>query len=145
MFLLKETQPTDFFQNGLPVDSVVLGPIYADSSPFSHSIYNNVKIINDNFNKREVIKKNFWKWYSIKSGPHLIRNILLSPYSYFTGFYSAHLCVPFLKSTFEEVWNLYRKELNQASKSKFRSKNDYTQWLFQYWQFAIGKFYPRSY
>lgn len=145
MFLIQPTQPTDFFKNNLPVDLAALNPLYAETDAFSQSVINNVKIINDNFDKRKVIKANFFNWYSIKYGPNLIRTILLSPYSYFTGFHNTHICTPFLKSTFKEVWSRYESVLNEATASKFRSDKDYTQWLFQYWQFASNKFFPRSY
>ena len=51
---------------------------------------------------------------------------------------------PFLKSTFEEVWEKEREVLERTSASRFRNCNDVNQYLFRYWQLAKGEFTPVS-
>ena len=52
---------------------------------------------------------------------------------------------PFLKSTFQDVWDSCADELDETCKRKFRSIHDVNQYLFQYWQLATGSFYPKRY
>ena len=40
------------------------------------------------------------------------------------------------------MWEIYRDELNEANKQRFRSLEDLDQCLFKYWQFASGSFSP---
>lgn len=47
-----------------------------------------------------------------------------------------------MKSTFDKVWQVCEKELNEANTRRFRSLEDLDQCLFKYWQFASGNFSP---
>ena len=71
-------------------------------------------------------------------------NFLYSQHSAFIGFGNAHLPVPMLKKTIEEVWAKEPEILNETRKSRFRSINDVSQYLFRYWDLASGNFYPTS-
>ena len=144
MFLTSKTKPADFFKNGLPCDSAILNPIYLKQNGIRAEI-NDLYVINDFFDKRAVIKKNIGKWFNIKYGKHLVRNILMVPYSTFMGFFINHLPVAYLKSTYQEVWKKKGEVLDITCKHRFRNTTDVNQWLFEYWQFASGKFVPRAF
>ena len=154
MFLLDEVRQTDFFINGLPCDTAVLDASsinetdndkqrIAPEALYSTLIFN-VAAINRNFNKKEVIKKNRGKWYSLKYGKEMIRTLLLSPWSKFTGFRSPHIPYSYLKTTFSEVWAKEEEVLERACIHKFREPTDVSSRLFSYWQLAEGRFAPRS-
>ncbi len=146
VYLMKKTVPEDFFQDGLPRDTAVLGVIKnTDVSNFMpYIMLNMMGIINMNFSKRQVIKENFSKWFYPGYGKQMLNNLYLLPWGYFTGFRNFHTCVAYRKETFETVWGKYGPTLEQTCAHKFRSREDVNQYLFRYWQLASGKFAPRK-
>ncbi|MBO5637303.1 MAG: Stealth CR1 domain-containing protein [Acidaminococcaceae bacterium] len=154
MFLLKPVQKTDFFIKGLPCDSAVQDVISArgvdDSGNklMGEAIYSvvlyNTAVINRNFNKKDVIRKNRSKWYSLKYGRNMIKNLILSYWNNFTGFKMVHYPYSYLKSTYEEVWRIEPEVLSLACSHKFRTATDVSQYVFSNWQMAKGQFMPRD-
>lgn len=140
-FLIDKVEPERFFRKGLPCDMAALNTL-SPSSGFTHNIVNNMCIINSTFNKHEMLRKYFWKWFSLRTGPNLLRTILLLPWSHFSGFHDHHLPIGFLKSTFEEVWEKHTDILLRTTATRFRSIADVQIWLFRYWQLAKGDFVP---
>ena len=53
-----------------------------------------------------------------------------------------HNAQPYLKSTFEEVWEYAGDRLTAVSENRFRSHDDYTQELFRTWQICRSHFNP---
>lgn len=143
-FIINNISPGRFFRHGLPCD-IAAFDVIASTSPsnkFAHIILNNISVINQKFRKFEVLKSNKDKWFNWKYGINIFRNLALLPWPYFTGFINPHLPYAYLKSTLNEVWNHYDDLLSRASLEKFRSENDYSHWLFRYWQLVRGNFYP---
>ena len=58
------------------------------------------------------------------------------------GFKNLHAPAPFLKSTFEEIWNKEQTVLDDTCRRRFRSSDDVNQWLVLWWQVAGGNFSP---
>ena len=142
MFLTAQTTPEDFFRNGLPCDSAILNPVPM-TRWIEHAEINNIGIINDHFNKDQVIRNNWSKWYNLRYGKYLIRNFLLSPWHSFVGLYEQHLPTSFLKNTFETLWNIEHDELDATCRFRFRNRENVNQWLMKNWQIAEGNFTPR--
>lgn len=143
-FLNNYVKKEDFFKKGLPCETAVLNTIIPDKTTiFPHILLNGIEIINSNFKMKECIKKNRFKWYNLKYGIGLYRNIILKAWPNFPGIKYFHLPTSFLKSTFEEVWKKESEVLEKTSKNKFRNKEDVNQYLIKDWQLASGKFYPR--
>jgi len=145
VFLTSPTKTTDFFREGLPCDVALLGQLSALSPDdvFPHMILNNMAVINKYFDKRTVIKENWHKFFSLKYGTEIFRNMLLYKARYFSCFYEPHLTVPFRKGTFQEVWEKEPAILEQMCNNRFRTKDDLTDWLFKAWQICKGQFVPR--
>lgn len=139
-FIINSIKPSRFFNNGLPNDIAVSNVV--DFSGIEHILANNLSIINKHFIKHKAIKQNIFKWFNIKYKLLNLKTIFLFPWKQVTGFYDPHQAQPFLKSTFNEVWDLETDILNCTSKSKFRSQFDVNQYLFRYWQLMHGKFEP---
>ncbi len=139
-FLTADTTPEDFFINGKPVDTVTEIPFRFLFGQIDHIIGNNILAVNKHFNKRQVIKKNFKKWFSLKAPKAAFKNLYMLPVNGFSAFWDAHTAQPFLKSTIEEVWKAEGDLLKETSSHKFRSNSDVNQWLFRYWQFCNGNF-----
>lgn len=144
-------QPIDeayFFRDNLVCDEAVESPItpvdIGDLSRWACTVKaNNILLINKHFNKRDVQKKNFRKWYYPGYGELLKRNIGLHYWNNFVGFHDPHLAVALKKSTFEELWKMEKDLLDVASKNKFRGETDVSQCLARYWQLCSGDFIPR--
>lgn len=130
-----------FFQNGLPCDIAVF-QYNPDWSQYYHRIKNNIRLINRHFNKKEVMKQHGDKWFAGCYGSKVFMNYLLKPYGKFITLRTPHNAQPYLKSTFEEVWDAEGEELTATSVNKFRALNDYTPELFRTWQICKGHFTP---
>ena len=139
-YLTAPVQQEEFFKNGLPCDSAILTPFNPNHA--AHLLLNDIEIINRHFSKSEVVKENFYKWWSLKYGSALIRNLCLSPWPYFMGILITHMPQPFLKSEILEVWSKEKDILSETMNQKFRSTSDVNQWLFKIWTLCKGKFYP---
>lgn len=144
MILIKDVKPEDFFVNGLPCDVGVMNAHISDRKVGNHIEVADMDIINEHFNKKEVLRKNKSKWFNLKYGKELIRNFALLPWHSFPGLLHQHICTSFLKSTFEEVWAIEKDILEETSSHKFRTSLDVNQWLFEDWQRCSGKFHPRN-
>lgn len=146
MYLTRPVKPEDFFLNGLPCESALLDMATAPGPEdcLAHMLINNFSLINRHFNKKQVLRQNMRKFFSLKYGKDLIRNLLLGPFQYFSCFRDPHLPSSYLKSTFEEVWRQEGKLLEQCCANRFRSKSDFTHWLMKCWQICEGNFAVRS-
>lgn len=140
-FLIDKVEPERFFRKGLPCDMAAFNPL-SPMINFAHIVANDLCVINESFNKHEMLRKHFRKWFSLQAGTKLLRTILLLPWPHFSGFYDHHLPQIFLKSTFEEVWEKYEDILLRTTASRFRRITDVSSWLFRYWQLAKGTFVP---
>ena len=150
MFLTRPVKETDFFKNGLPCDTAVLGPAnlsFPDNSiPLPENVFsmgfNDIMVINYHFKKKEVLKKYWHKFFSLKYGKIGLSSFLQLPYRQFYGFYVHHLPGTFLKSTFDRVWQENPEVLDRTCRNKFRKFTDVNQWLIQYYQYCTGNFMP---
>lgn len=146
VYLMKKTTPKDFFKDGKPRDTAVLGIVKnTDTANFMpYIMLNMLAVINTNFTKQNVIKSNFLKWFHPCYGKYILNNLYLLFGGSFTGIRNFHTCVPYCKGTFETVWQNCRQKLQQTCEHKFRSREDMNQYIFRYWQIASGAFVPRS-
>ncbi|MDA3057750.1 stealth family protein [Campylobacter sp. VBCF_05 NA6] len=145
LFLTDFVKKEFFFKDGLPCDCATLS--IPGNGFFSHFILNNMLEINKNFNLYKSIKKDFFKWFNYRYGIENLKNILTLPYYKLNRFYmisNYHLSQPFLKSTFEKVWQKCDCILETTMQSKFRTYDNVNQWLMRYWQIYSGKFYPQG-
>lgn len=146
VFIDKNVKPTDFFKNGKPRD--VFGfdnlSINKDDMIMSRISFNNVSLIAREFNKKDFIKKNYFKIFNLKYGALNFRSLLTLPWRYFSRFYDPHVGISFLKSTFEEVWEKFGDELAISTKNRVRDVTDLSIWLFRYYQLLKGEFVPKS-
>lgn len=141
IFLIDKVRPERFFKKGLPCDKAAFNVI-VPIIPFIHKEYNNLCVINSSFQKHEMIRKHFWKWFSPQAGTKLLRTLFLLPWPRFTGFYCHHLPQVFLKSTFEEVWERHEEVMLRTTATRYRSITDVCPWVLRYWQLAKGTFVP---
>ena len=147
IFIVRPLKEEFFFKDGLPCDLWRDNIPYCDKdtdSLFEHILLNDKMLICRHFNKKEVIKKNFSKCFNLKYGKRNIRFLLLYKWPDMAGFDNFHVAAPFLKNTFEEVWEKEFEVLEITSYSKFRRMVDVNQYVFQLWQIYKGDFTPKS-
>ncbi len=142
MFFLQPLTESFFFHNDLPIDVGIENPHRFVSGEIDHIIGNNLAVINQHFDKKEAIARMRKKWYSPKLKKGLIKNLYLSPFASFTGFYDPHIPFAYNKRTFETVWEAEGERLQATCSHRLRSIEDVNQWLFRYWQIASGNFSP---
>lgn len=144
MYLNAPVKKTDFFsKQGLPRDCASQNAIMPVED-FDHIWVNNIGVINRNFKKKDVLKKNFFKFFNYKYGYFNILSLLLIPWPRFTRFMDPHIPISILKSEFERVATINQDLFKKTSANKFRSITDCTIWLVRYYQLVEGKFKPRS-
>lgn len=140
-YLTRPTPPERFFRDGLPCDiaCMLYNPAW---SQYYVTLENNIRIINRHFDKRDVMSRDHDKWFDPSYGSRALWNHLLKHYGKFITLRTPHNAQPYLKSTFDEVWNAAGDELKATSANRFRDSSDLTPELFRTWQICEGNFSP---
>lgn len=140
-FITRPITPERFFRGGLPCDIAVF--TYNPSwSQWYVRIKNNIRLINQHFSKPEVMRQWHDKWFHPSYGSKARWNYLLRYYPRFITLRVPHNAQPYLRSTFEDVWETVGDELTRTSVNRFRALDDYTPELFRIWQICRGQFEP---
>ena len=145
MFLLRPVAPETFFRSGLPVadGSETTTPPIGKLLVWHGLYYNDLGIINKHFNKQKTVKRNRKKFinraYGLTSSVKTWLVEKLFPNS-FIGFKLTHAPAPYLKQSFEAVWEAEPDLLRDTTSHKFRTFTDLNQWLVLWWQIASGQF-----
>ncbi len=130
-----------FFKDGLPCDIAAFS--YNPSwSQWYKTLKNNSLLINRHFDKKEVMRQYHDKWFDKRYGGKAVWNYLLYFYGQFIPLRTPHNAQPYLKTTFDEVWDAVGKELTETSGNRFRARTDLTPELFRTWQICRGNFSP---
>lgn len=144
-FLTAPVKPEDFFKNGLPCDSYRANAVVPLDDKFSSILFNNVKLINRHYHKRQLLKKNLGKWFSLKNGfTNNLLTLALLPWRDFTGFYDPHLPNAYKKSEFKNMYELEKEQFDITSSHKFRNPQDISQFFVRYSHLASGEYSPRK-
>ena len=142
LFILKKLKPQDFFENNLPKD-MYIEYLKKNSSRRHQVLRNNYSnIIKKCFNKKEFVKNNLSKIFNYKYGIKNFDTLKTLKYKDFQDIYTQHLTQPFIKETFNEVWENEYEKLNEACYNKFRADSDIGYAICRYWQMLTGKFIP---
>lgn len=140
-YVTSPLEPARFFTDGLPRD-IAAFRYNSAIGLWSKCLENNVRLINEAFDKKTVIREHYDKWFDPSYGSKSMLTRLLQPYSKFVTLKIPHNAQPYLKSSFEEVWERFGDELDRMSLNRFRSAEDFTQELFRTWQICKGNFVP---
>lgn len=144
MFLNKLVRPTDFFSTkGLPKDTAGLNaiqPLY----DFDYIHVNNMKIINENFSKKDVMRTQFFKFFNPINMELNIYTALLFFWPKFTRFFDLHYPYSINKSQMSSVIRENLIAYNKTMNDRFRSTDDITIWLVRYYALVKGQFSPRT-
>ncbi len=145
LFITSPLKESYFFKNGLPCDSgsfTVLG-LGKNRCRTPHIQLNNMIEINKHFTKKAVIKNAPLKWFNPLIGKDFVKNIVNQPYNTIASISIRHFAHPYLKTTFDDVWENCSDAIEKTVNHKFRNElEDVNQWLFRYWQLCKGNFSP---
>ncbi len=141
VYIIDNVGEERFFRDGLPCDIAAFN-CNPSWSQWYRMLKNNIRIINRHFDKREVMARDHDKWFDPSYGSKAGWNRILRPYGKFVTLRTPHNAQPYLKSTFEEVWEAAGKELTETSRNRFRADSDLTHELFRTWQICRGNFAP---
>ena len=140
-----------YFHEGVPCDAtleqVFGGRGYSpDNDGWGISVmdYMNTQVLNAHFNRKEVTSKNKKGWYGNYLGwKYLLQSYMIKLFkrAEFQHLYTPHNEKPFLRSTFEQIWEAEPILLDKTC-SRFREDTNLTIYLMRYWQLASNKFYP---
>ena len=145
MFVLRPMLPEQFFRKGLPSESAILFPYASDARNSVGCIASNdMDLINANFQKGEMLRANFFKFFNWRYGPSLRYTLAALPFPHIIGFWRSHYPNPYLKQTFETLWEKEYTALDATSRNRVRTGADVNQWLARYWQLASGQFTPSA-
>ena len=145
-FLLSPVEPEDFFKNGFPRDYCVETALAQDNieNPFAYILMNDAALVNMHFKKKDVLRKQWKKWFHPAYGTMALRNLLMLPYKDFSSFKYSHLPSAFLKASYEKVWEAEGDRLDTLCRNRFRTMFDVNQYVIKYWQYMEGNFEPQS-
>ena len=148
IFINAPVAPEYYFRDGLPCDynfeSLYHNPTYSRENMFGEdvSMFCNVAAINKHFNRRNVVRQDWKKWYGRHLwGKPLVMSLLMLPRTAFEHFVLFHFEQPMLKSVFHEAWEK-EEYLLDYSCTRFRIETCLNQYFMRYWQFATNRFYP---
>lgn len=140
-YLLKECMPTDFFQNGKPVDMAEIIPVAKHQNEmYYYHLYNDYSIYGMYFSKKKLLRHIF-NFFNLRYGKAAFTNMLHLALGN-TYFKSRHWCIPLLKDTMEKMWEEHPKTLEQTARSRFRQTTNNSTALFRGYQLITGNFQP---
>ena len=140
-FIINTVGKERFFKNGLPCD-IAAFRFNSGMGQWAKMLKNNLIIINQHFDKKDVMNRFLNKWYNNIYGKKARLNYLLKFYPTFVTLCTPHNAQPYLKDTFENLWRSCERELMESSKHRFRTPKDLTPELFRMWQICEGNFEP---
>jgi len=145
MFLTGSVKPEFFFRKGKPRDMLALQPVVAnpDNPGMSHVFMNNMLVLAKYFKKRDCAGKHPGHFFHVGyPALYFFYNLLEMLFPQWTGLYTVHGPSPFLKSTFERLWELEGDHFRELERNRFRADTDVNQYLFREWQKLSGNFCP---
>lgn len=145
-FLNRPVEPEDFYENGLPRLCAVALPFYFHSpTPWTAwrlALLNDIGLINDTFDIRQVMRKYPEKFFSYVYGRKIKYNRRVLDDAYITGMYYSHAPYIYLKSVFADIWKTYPEIMDVSCRDRFRNHQQVTVLLPILWMIFQGKFIP---
>ncbi len=144
VYLNRPVGKEDFFENGEPKIVAIAKPLLLRGKipPWKQRLLNNYAVINDSFNVRTSIKLFPEKWFSYKIKKYTKYNRRVLEDGFITGMLNDHIVMPFLRETFEQLWQDQFLILDKTCRTKLRTSKDVTIYLLTYWMLFQGRFSP---
>ena len=146
VFLNRPVTPDNFYKNGHPKLCSVAIPFHFhipnSGNVWKRPLLNDIGIINDTFDIRQVIQKYPEKFFSYKYGRKAKYNLRIYADGFLTGMYYTHSPDAYLKSAFAEIWSAQSELMNNSCSYRFRNGNQVTVLLPMLWIMFQGNYDP---
>jgi hypothetical protein len=136
MFINDYVDETDFFCDNLPCDFLNYDWIWKKGKNSTKINYNCQKIIDKHYNLNKLQTKKNIKYY--------IKRFLYYNQQPRLAMIPQHVPTSYKIETFKEVWDKEEKYLSSICNNKFRTSDDVSQWLIQFWQIASKNYAERN-
>ncbi|MDO4748927.1 MAG: stealth family protein [Eubacteriales bacterium] len=143
VFIIKDTNPEDFFVDGLPCDSLTIDPVIPKGF-FAYTVFNDCQLINRHFSPKDCMKKHRKKFLKAQSLSGIFKNLWYGRKPFLYGIRDYHIYCVHKKSTIATVWEKEHDTLDKVCQSKLRTKDDINLWCVRYWNLLSGNFYPKK-
>lgn len=147
MFLNKLTEPEDFFtKEGFIKDNLAYNLLIPSPNPenaFDHIYVNNLQVINRDFVKRKVQKKQLKKLFNYQNGLWNFMSLLLFPLPRYSRFFDPHIPLSFRRSAIDSFM-VTHPFVKSMFNNKVRESTDFSIWLVRYYELLKGNFGVRS-
>lgn len=142
MFLNDYTSEYDFYKNNLPCDTAILSRIWARGINSTFINYNCSNVVNKYYKISDLKKLD--NVIIRKDIKNILKKLLFFNKKNMLCLIPQHVPTSYLKSTFLSVWNNENKLLSEMNNHKFRTNEDVSQWVFQFWQIASQNYTHRD-
>lgn len=145
-FVTRKMKISDFFINGMPVEQYMEYPIMTGGNApiMGHILVNDFNMVGKYYTRHELKSRLTRKILSPKYGIYFFYNLIqfIMPYPRFYGLLTPHFPRPYLKSSFEELWENEGEYLDMVSHNRFRDIKDVNIYIFRLWNMLKGNFIP---
>ena len=142
--LISPTEYTDFFsEKGVPKDCGAF-EIFRPFDDFSHIVLNDLKLINDTFDKTAALKNHGYKYWGTSCAKPSLARITGMADSAWLGWVDPHLPMRYTKTLFKTVHKEFPHLRNEQGMRRFRTPLDISHWLVRYYRLATGEFMPSN-
>lgn len=135
MFINDFVKIEDFFVNGLPCDNKRFKFLQKRGKNSTYINLNCFNIVDKYFNIDYKYNYTFFE---------VLKRIIFFNCESAVSFIPDHVPTAYRKQTFIEVWDKEFSFLDEMCFNKFRTNNDVSQWLFQFWQIGSGNYIDRN-
>lgn len=143
VYMIRPTEPEDFFVDDLPCDLPLLGLLYPNGF-FSHMLFNNIELINRNFSLKKSIRENPWKWIKHQPLSGIFKLLVYGNRDLVPNSMAPHIQLSYKKSTYEILWEREYEKIHSTCLNKLRSKDVVTSYCIRDWQIFSGEFHPKK-
>ena len=139
VFMIRETQPEDFFVDGIPCDYPQLNSI-SPCGFFTHIMFNNYELIKRHFSIKESIKQNPMDWIRAQKLSFLAKLMLFGTADMHLRVRDWHLEIAYNKSSFQKLWEEEYEAIHKTCQHKTRALDDVSSWCVREWRMLSNEF-----
>lgn len=147
-FLNRPVSEETFFRDGKPCYLYMyrrMKKLMDADNAYQHARYNSAEAVYRHYRRSDVLKQGLLKvFHPVYGLKNLVWNLYCLPQRQLLDFMDPHVAVPFLKSTFEEVWRAEPALMKHTSHARFRDNESVNPYIFRYWDLARGNFAPAN-
>ncbi|AVK63331.1 sugar phosphotransferase [Lactobacillus sp. CBA3606] len=144
-FINRPVSKNDFFTAKGAVKDTIGQSVIMPVESYDYSLVNNTMKVNQLVNKKEILKAEWQKFFSLRQGLSIfLLNVFFSVFPRFTRLYDAHTAYSFTKTDMKAAADMLEPELSHTFLQRFRTSDDYSIQFVRYYQIILNHAQPRS-